>query len=162
MFQKEVFDVFGIENAQITWSSEESELRTAIPHTDGRTPIPKRIWNNPLVAASLHINAKNYGKFMVGLMQGKGLSKSRYMDMMTIQNRPSADSEDSPVGLGIFIMETPGGNKYYGHGGANHGFTSNAVFFKDDGNGYIFLVNNQNAAKVDKDLFSILTNGDKE
>lgn len=158
LFQHEVFDILGIENAQISWSNKDDLSLTSIPHTDGRTPIPKRIWNTPLVAASLHIDSKNYAKFILGLMQGTGLSDSRHSDMLKIHTYPSEGSADSPVGLGVFVMKSSG-NTYYGHGGANHGFTSNAVFFTKEGIGYVFLVNNQYASKIDKELFKYLISG---
>jgi hypothetical protein len=109
------------------------------------------------VAASLHVNASNYAKFLIAVLQGKGLSESSFQENL----RPQVKTPDRPGtawGLGIAIEETSAGTNY-GHGGRNVGFTSHSVMYKDSGIGYVFLVNNDDAQKFDNVLNAYLITG---
>ena len=68
------------------------------------------------------------------------------------------DQQGASWGLGIAIEETPVGTNY-GHGGRNTGFTSRSVMYKDLGIGYVFLVNNDDASKMDNVLNAYLIAG---
>ena len=158
IIKEEVFTPLGIKNAQLTWTQDDNQSLIALPHTDGSTLRPKRIWRNPVVSSSLHINAENYCKFLLDLVNGAGLSEERHTDIFTIHSQPPANSSDSPMGLGVFIMETSDGLSY-GHGGSNTGFTSNAVMYEKGKMGYVFLVNNQEAYPFDLALKAYLIEG---
>ena len=159
VIQEEVFDNMGIMNAQLTWTTSDDFDRKATPHVNG-TPIPKRIWDIPLVAASLHTDAGSYARFFLKFVEGQGLTKKRHKDIFTIHTLQNQDSEDPPVGLGVFIMHSDDGISY-GHGGANYGFTGNAVLYKDGKMGYVFMVNSQEASKFDQVLNAYLIKGNK-
>ena len=113
--------------------------------------------SEPNVAASLHVDARNYARFLIAVLQGKGLSEAASKEML----RPQVKIPDEPGhswGLGIAIEETPHGTNY-GHGGRNPGFTSLSVMYKDRGIGYVFLVNNDDASKIDNVLNAYLIAG---
>ena len=109
------------------------------------------------MAASLHVDAGNYARFLIAVLQGKGLSETASGEML----RPQVKMPDQPGaswGLGIAIEETPLGT-HYGHGGRNTGFTSHSVMYKDRKIGYVFLVNNDDASKIDNILKAYLIAG---
>ena len=154
---EEVFAPLGMRNAYLTWSEENNSL-FATPHRNGGLPLPKRAWRHPMMAASLHIDARNYAKFLIGILQEVGLAKATFKEMLRPQAETPENSDDPTFGLGISVDESPYGTEY-GHGGSNNGFTSNSVMFKDRRMGYVFLVNNQQAHNLDKDLRAYLITG---
>lgn len=68
------------------------------------------------------------------------------------------DEPNSSFGLGVGIDQTPQG-KRFGHGGRNPGFTSLSTMYKELGIGYVFLVNNDDASKVENILNAYLITG---
>jgi CubicO group peptidase (beta-lactamase class C family) len=153
--REEVFAPLGIENASLVWNETVARL-TATGH-GGNGPLAKGKPSQPNVAASLHVDAGNYARFLIAVLQGKGLSGPTAKEML----RPQVKIPDEPGaswGLGIAIEETPFGTNY-GHGGRNTGFTSRSALYRDRGIGYVFLVNNDDASKVDDVLNAYLIAG---
>ena len=109
------------------------------------------------MAASLHVNAGNYARFLIAVLQGTGLAKPTAQEMLRSQVR-LPDQPGASWGLGISIEETPQGIRF-GHGGRNTGFTSFSGMFKELGIGYVFLVNNDDAARMDNVLNAYLIAG---
>jgi CubicO group peptidase (beta-lactamase class C family) len=153
--REEVFAPLDIENASLVWNDTVARL-TATGH-GGRSPFPKGKPREPNTAASLHVDANQYAKFLIAVLQGKGLSERSAKEML----RPQVKIPDQPGatwGLGIGIEETPVGTNY-GHGGRNTGFTSRSLMYKDLGIGFVFLVNNDDASKIDNVLNAYLIAG---
>ena len=153
--REEVFAPLGIENASLVWNENVAHL-TATGH-GGTSPMAKGKPSEPNMAASLHVDAKNYAKFLIAVLQGKGLSEATAREMLRSQVK-IPDQTGASWGLGIAIEETPFGTNY-GHGGRNTGFTSHSVMYKDQGIGYVFLVNNDDASKIDNVLNAYLIAG---
>ena len=153
--REEVFEPLGIENASLVYTEDVARL-TAIGH-DGTSPLPKWKMNEPNVAASLHVAADQYARFLIAVLEGKGLSEPTAREMLRPQVKLS-DRPGSAWGLGISIEESQIGTSY-GHGGRNLGFTSQSVMYKDRGFGYVFLVNNDDAEKIDNVLNAYLIAG---
>ena len=109
---------------------------TATGH-GGSSPMMKGKPSEPNMAASLHINAGNYAKFLTAVLQGKGLSAPTAKEMLRPQVKVP-DHQGASWGLGLSIEETPFGVNY-GHGGGNTGFSSRSLMCKDQGLGYVFL-----------------------
>lgn len=153
--REEVFGPLGVAHASLVWT-EEVERLTATPHA-GTSPGTKWKPSEPNMAASLNVDAGNYAKFLIAVLQGKGLEASTAKEML----RPQVgipDRTKESWGLGIAIEETPSGTNY-GHGGSNTGFTSRSLMYKDQGFGYVFLVNNGDASKIDNVLNAYLIAG---
>ncbi len=153
--EEEVFKPLGVENGSLVWNDHIARV-TATGH-GGTTPLQKGRPSSPNVAASLHIDAQNYAKFLISVLQGKGLSDSTHKDML----RSQIGIPDEPKnfwGLGIAIEDTPVGRNY-GHGGRNTGFTSHSLMYKDQGFGYVLLVNNDDAMKIANVVNAFLITG---
>jgi CubicO group peptidase (beta-lactamase class C family) len=153
--REEVFAPLGIENASLVWNESVAHL-TATGH-GAKAPLAKGKPTNPNVAASLHIDAKNYARFLIAVLQGKGLSEPTAKEMLRSQVK-IPDQHGASWGLGIAIEATPFGTNF-GHGGRNPGFTSHSLMYKDQGIGYVFLVNNDDASKIDNVLNAYLIAG---
>ena len=153
--REEVFEPLGIEHASLVWTDEIANL-TATGH-GGIAPMTKGKPSEPNMAASLHVDARNYAKFLIAYVQGKGLAEATARDMLRSQG-PIPDEPKSSFGLGVGIEQKPVGTTF-GHGGRNPGFTSLSVMYKDLGMGYVFLVNNDDASKVANILDAYLITG---
>ena len=149
--QQEVFTPLGIENASLVWNETIARL-TATGHlgagelVGGSFPLSKWKPSDPNVAASLHINAKNYAKFLIAIVQSKGLSAASAREMLRSHVKIPGFAGVS-FGLGIAVYETPVGTNY-GHSGGNTGFTSHSMLYKDQGIGFVVLVNNEDAGRL--------------
>jgi CubicO group peptidase (beta-lactamase class C family) len=155
--REEVFAPLGIENASLVWN-EDMARKSATGHS-GQSPLGKGKPSQPNVAASLHVNAQNYARFLIAVLRGRGLSGPTAREMLRPQVKILGDTSDNGWwGLGIAIEETPFGRNY-GHGGRNPGFTSHSMLYKDRGVGYVFLVNNDDASKVENVLNAYLIAG---
>jgi CubicO group peptidase (beta-lactamase class C family) len=151
----EVFAPLGVEHASLVWNDDVERL-TATGHF-GISPMGKWKPSEPNTAASLHVSAENYARFLTAVLQGKGLSESSAKELLRSQVK-IPDQKGASWGLGIAIEETPTGINY-GHGGRNTGFTSHSLMYKDKGIGYVFLVNNEDAGKIDNVLNAYLIAG---
>ena len=110
------------------------------------------------MAASLHVDARNYAKFLIAVVQGKGLAEATAKEMLRSQGQDPGRTGLRRGAWASRIEETPLGTNY-GHGGRNTGFTSRSVMYKDQGIGYVFLVNNDDASKIDNILNAYLIAG---
>ncbi|APW61785.1 serine hydrolase [Paludisphaera borealis] len=155
LIREEVFTPFGVEHASLVWNDDIARL-TATGH-GGSSPMEKGKPSEPNTAASLHIAAGEYAKFLTAVVQGRGLSEPTAQEMLRSQVK-IPDQKGASWGLGIAIQETPTGVNY-GHGGRNTGFTSQSLMYKDQGIGYVFLVNNDDASKIDNVLNAYLIAG---
>ncbi|MCC7264686.1 MAG: serine hydrolase [Candidatus Latescibacteria bacterium] len=164
--EEEVFGPLGMDNAYLSWRPRLEPL-TAFPHSgEHNIPSPKGKPEKANMAASLHVDAGTYAKFLVALIEGRGLSTERLADMLKPHSRPTewgGDGTPPASGLGLFIDETPCGTSY-GHGGRNGGgsggyFTSKSAVYRDRKVGYVFLTNNDQATRFDKALRAFLIEG---
>jgi CubicO group peptidase (beta-lactamase class C family) len=96
-------------------------------------------------ASSLQTDAVSYAQFIIGLINGKGLTQKSYNEMLKPQVMLEKDNNltNNGVyawGLGLAIRKTPLGIMYE-HGGSNGNFQSMFMFSKTNKNGYVFLTN---------------------
>ncbi|MHC5538031.1 serine hydrolase [Singulisphaera rosea] len=154
--REEVFAPLGIENASLVW--DEGVARLAATGHNGTTPLQTIKWDDPNMAASLHVDAKNYARFLIAVLEGKGLAAATSKEMLRNQQVTIPSRPRTSLGLGIVIEETPLGVNY-GHSGENPGFTSRSVLYPDQRIGYVLLVNNYDVEKFDKVLSAYLVEG---
>jgi CubicO group peptidase (beta-lactamase class C family) len=111
--------------------------------------------------ASLHTNALEFSKFIIGLMENKGLTKKSMEEMLKPQVQLSKENQnfiengDTAWGLGFGIAQTPFGTRYE-HGGNNGNFQSFFVMFKEKRFGYIFFTNCDKGNDFNKNLKALL------
>ncbi len=95
-------------------------------------------------AGSLRTNAIDYANFMIGIMNGKGLSKNMIKEMFKEQTKvPDWKSTDA-WGLGISMKKTKYGMRYM-HSGDNGDFTAYFIMNREKKAGFIFLTNCEKA-----------------
>jgi CubicO group peptidase (beta-lactamase class C family) len=123
------------------WGHDERENAYSWPNV---FPGWDSSWFNP--AAGLHTEAVSYAHFLIGLMNGEGLSKKSFNEMLKPQVWIPKDNwfyklyKDTAWCLGLGVSETLYGTRY-DHAGTNGNYESHAVFYKDRKFGYVFLLN---------------------
>lgn len=99
-------------------------------------------WNNPFlrpnVAYSLYTEAREYAKFVMGLMRENRSSTGVFAQMASPQAQ--ADSNKWAC-LGVFMEPTPYGPKYSHSGNNNNRYNSNFEFYGERDLGYVFFMN---------------------
>ena len=94
LIREEVFTPLGIEHASLVWNEDIAQL-TATGH-GGIAPMSKWRPKEPNTAASLHVNAKNYAKFLIAVLEGNGFSEPTIKEML----RPQVKMPDGGAFMG--------------------------------------------------------------
>ncbi len=159
IFQKEVAEPLGAQQLHYIWNDYIAQHK-ATGHRDGKAtdngPIEKKPWICHLVpfqgdpnifgaAYSLHTEATNYAKFLIAMMQEKGITKETWDEMLKEQVSLPIDNEYRKNGitgwsLGFAIEPTSNGVRYI-HDGSNGDFQSYCHFYKEKDYGIVFFSN---------------------
>lgn len=164
IFQKEVFRPLGMINSTMVWSPKMS-IRKTTGHYNGN--VTSKDYYKPLEAnpaASLHTTVTDFARFMMYILDGKGLSQDSYKEMLSIQVTPkrgnSHQNEMGTInwGLGWVIERIPHGLVYQ-HGGNNGDFESYFEISPDKKWGYVYFSNTDQGDELNKILNPFLRSG---
>jgi len=151
LFQREVAAPLGLDHTYFSWHNYIG-LHKVTGYQNGK--VFEKAWPSAPpdddstvfgAASTLHTDATSYARFLIALMESKGLKKSSIDEMLKIQSRiPKEQSanwgEITAWGLGMAIEETDQGIRY-SHGGDNGGFQAGFMFYKAKKNGYVYFTN---------------------
>jgi len=157
LFNEEVAKTLGMEKTYFTWDSWVAEHQ-ATGHVDGKVAEGYGIdASNPnfYAAYSMQTEALNYARFLVGMINEKGLTTESYYDMLKVQFPNASQSPNEQWGLGIGIRHTEYGDEFY-HGGFNLNFSGEFMFNKEQKFGYVFFTNCNKASELNKGLLKFL------
>lgn len=159
-FYDEVCKPLKMKHAYYWWNDYISKYRaTGYKQKDGineKQPIKK--FEEFGAAGTLRINAIDYARFMIGLMNEEGFSKKSADEIFKPQVKvPDWDDADF-WGLGIGIKNTPYGTRYM-HSGNNGDFTAYFIMYKDKKSGFVFLTNCNRAGDLFEKLEPYFSNG---
>lgn len=165
LFQETVCKPLDIKNAYYVRNGATDSSK-AKGHIDGKAVEEPSWYNYSRFGASwsLHTEALEFSKFLIAILQEKGLKKETYHQIFSKQIIIPKDEVtisypgDVAWGLGFGIKDSPYGELYF-HEGLNFGFQSFFMLNKKTKNGYIFFTNCQNAHAFMDNLESFLTNG---
>lgn len=149
IFQKEVAEPLGAEYLSYNWNVSIAKHK-AYGHWDGK-PTHNGIGDinvNEFGAAhSLHTEPINYSKFIIALMQRKGLTQESFNELFKEQvkvpkenNFFSKATGNTSWGLGLGIQPTSHGLQY-SHYGDNGHFSSYFNFYLNQKSGIILFTN---------------------
>jgi CubicO group peptidase (beta-lactamase class C family) len=144
VLKEEVIEPIGLYH---TFFSRNDSLKTmaANGHYD-MLPIYDELPEQPGMAYSMHTEAKIFTKFMLYLMEQKGLNEQSYNNMFQKHSEYKYDPGDEKptvptyMGMSLEIRETPYG-KTFGHGGNNGDFKCLFEVYKDAKMGYVVFTN---------------------
>jgi CubicO group peptidase (beta-lactamase class C family) len=157
VLRDEVFVPLGIVGAHAICNQEIAKL-SATGH-DGTQPLPKWMPSEPLMAASLHISANDYAKFLVAILNRSGMSEEQFKKMLQPQFVDREGSNERPYCLGMPMQQTPYGRKYSHSGRNSGGFSCYFAIYDEKKFGYVFFVNNWRASDFNEILEAYLVSG---
>ena len=162
VLQEEVIQPIGLWH---TFFSRNDSLRRMVAngHFDG-LPNYDELPESPGMAYSMHTEAKIFTRFMLYLLEQKGLSAKTYDEMFSKHSDynigPNDEKPKFPVYMGesLEIRETPLG-KSFGHGGNNGDFKCTFRVYKDLKMGYVLFTNSNTSDQLLQHIGEFLVEG---
>ena len=151
ILQEEVLTPFGMTNTYFS-NNEKLEKAAAVGHINS-FPMFFGIIDFPSPASSMHTEAKDFSKFMIGLLNKKGLSEKTYAEMWKpVTSVPKEEiiyenGWKQDVSLGFFVEDSPHG-KIIGHGGNNGDFHCKFGIVPEKNVGFAIYTNNNAGDKL--------------
>jgi CubicO group peptidase (beta-lactamase class C family) len=106
-------------------------------------------------ASSIHTEPIDFSKWMLAIMDNKGLSNKSFEIMLKPYSDVPVDELNIKYTLGFNKLDYPFTNIFF-HGGDNEGFNSLFVFDKSKKWGFVLFANSENGRELGKDLFFYL------
>ena len=144
VLQEEVINPMGLYHTFFS-KSDSLQRMVAYGHIDG-LPTNNDPPDSPGMAYSMHTEAHIFTRFMLYLLEQKGLKPETYDTMFQKHSDFNYDpGEEKPripayMGMSLEIRETPYG-KSFGHGGNNGDFKCKFEVYKDQNMGYAIFTN---------------------
>lgn len=119
----------------------------------------------PGMSYSMYTEARAFSRFMLALLDQRGLKPETYKEMLSVQTSFPWEEKEKPkykshLGLSLFVRESPDG-LVFGHQGSNGDFNCNFEVYKDAKMGYVVFTNSSTAGPLIRDLTEFLV-GEKE
>jgi CubicO group peptidase (beta-lactamase class C family) len=167
LYQKEVSEPLGLMHFYFSGNDYITRHKVA-GHRSGK--IVERPWPTSFPtqdsswfgsAGGLHTEALDFARFLIALMEHRGISKASLDEMLKEQVQVPKDNDantmdgDAAWGLGIAIMPSPFGT-IYEHGGNNGGFQSGFKYLKEQKTGFVFFTNCDKGSVFNKNLTTFL------
>lgn len=162
VLKEEVIEPIGLYH---TFFSANDSLRKVVAngHYD-MMPSPADLPEAPGMAWSMHTEAQIFTRFMVYMLEQKGLSPQTYDTMFSKHSEFKLDPGDekprypSYMGMSLEIRETPHG-KSFGHGGNNGDFLCQFEVYKDLKAGYVVFTNSNSSYRFLAAMRDFLVDG---
>ena len=162
VLQEEVIQPMGLYH---TFFSKNDSLQrmVAYGHFDG-LPTNNDLPESPGMAYSMHTEANIFTRFMLYMLEQKGLKPETYETMLQKHSEFNYDpGEEKPkipsyMGISLEIRETPFG-KSFGHGGNNGDFKCKFEVYKDQKMGYAIFTNSSTSDMLLENLRKFLVEG---
>ena len=140
-----VFKPLEMRDTRFFWDDRMTEARFAIGY-DGAGKaykIPKNTRAN--AADDLLTTVQDYGKFMVSVINGNGLSKEIFGEMTRCQIKTK---ENKCFGLGWEIYDLGGGESALSHGGSDEGVKTLVFLLPKSKQGLLIFTNSDNGVNI--------------
>ncbi|WP_276503265.1 serine hydrolase [Terrimonas pollutisoli] len=162
VLQEEVIEPMGLYH---TFFSKNDSLQrmVAFGHYNG-LPSNNNLPESPGMAYSMHTEASIFTRFMLYLLEQKGLKAATYDTMFQKHSdfnyNPGDEKPKIPayMGMSLEIRETPFG-KSFGHGGNNGDFKCKFEVYKDLKMGYAIFTNSNTSDMLLESLRKFLVEG---
>ena len=146
--QKYLFQPYGMKDTRFFWDASMDESRFAVAHNKEGKPYDIYKNKNANAADLLLTTVEDYGRFAVNVLQGKGLSKSVFNEMVHPQV-PYPSGKKLFFGLGWMIMpELSNGEFAVIHTGSDPGVNTVVILFPQTQRGLIVFTNGENGVQV--------------
>lgn len=162
VLQEEVIEPMGLYHT--FFSKNDSLQRMVVNGHFDKLPSSKDLPESPGMAYSMHTEAKIFTRFMIYLLEQKGLSAKTYDTIFSKHSEYKFDPGDEKpknpayMGMSLEIRETPYG-KTFGHGGNNGDFTCQFEVYQDMKAGYVIFTNSNTSYPLLKSMRELTVEG---
>ncbi len=154
--QERVFDPLKMNRSSYIWRDEFDD-NFAIPHNEWLVTSKKQKRKETNIAYSLQTTANDYAKFLLAILNHKGLSAKTINLMLSSQvTVPTNDSTDEQVswGLGVGLQNTKDGMEFW-HYGDNNTFKGYFTVSLSDKKGLVYFANGSNGLSITPELVDL-------
>lgn len=145
-----LFKPLKMNDTHFSWAGEVDETRFAVGHNEKGEPYPVEKYTRVSAADDLLTTIADYGKLSLAAMQGTGLSRKVYREMLEHQLKIKTDKY---VGLGWMLYDNLGNGEYaLSHGGSDNGCRTMVFLLPKSGRGLIIMTNSDNGMKIIPEL----------
>ncbi len=137
----------GMSHSSLVWKPEYDD--TAAQGHDGvGEPIPHRKRDQAHAAATLYTTAAEYARFVIAVLEGRGLKESTWKDMLRPQI-PVRGNSDWGLGFGL---QTDGNGVAFWQWGDYVFFRNFVIAYPDHKVGVVYLTNSYNGLGIARDV----------
>ena len=159
LVQREVFDPLDMRRSSFVWKSSY-EGSMAVPHDLIGRPGEKWRPERANAASSLHTTARDYGRFVVAVMQGEGLPPAVASEMLRAQTGVSGRGDRDAWAylswaLGWGIQRGERGTAIW-HWGDNGDFRCFVIAYPELGDGLVYFTNSNNGLSVAESVLALV------
>ncbi len=155
-----IFEPLSMDDTQYIWNSNVDETRFAKGYDNQGNSYETIKNKTPNGADDLLTTIEGYGKFLISVMNGDGISEEVFTDMTTHQVE---STKGKHFGLGFEIYDFKDGKYALSHGGADKGTQVIVFIFPESKDGLIIFTNVDDGYKVyEKLLINYLGNKGRE
>lgn len=140
-----IFEPLKMTDTQYVWNDKIDETRMALGYNDKGKPYETVKNKTANGADDLMTTVEDYGKFLVSVMNGIGLSEKVFNNMVTHQ---VTSKNGKHFGLGFEIYNFKNGDYALSHGGADNGVQTIVFIFPKTKKGLIIFTNVDDGYKV--------------
>ena len=150
--QELLFDPLNMVDTHFWWNAQMDKKRYAQNFDKQGKQIETKKYYEANAAANLLTTIEDYGKLLVHVINGAGLSKDLYQEMISQQVKLR---ENDYFGLGWEIL-TEFSNDEFAliHTGKDPGVSTLAIWFPNSKNGYLVFLNGDNVDKIYEELLT--------
>jgi len=146
--QKQLFQPYGMNDTRFFWDASMDESRFAVAHNKEGKPYDIHKNTTANAADLLLTTIEDYGKFAANVINGRGLSKAVYADMVRTQ-ASSPEGKNLFFGLGWMIMPDLSNGEYaLIHTGSDPGVSTVVILLPKSQRGLIVFTNGDNGTQV--------------
>lgn len=140
-----LFEPLEMKDTRYIWDKKIDTTRLAIGFDQNKKPYPIVKNKTPSGADDLMTTIADYGKFLIAVMNGDGLSAAVFKEMST----PQVESTNGKhFGLGFERYDFEDGDYALSHGGADHGVRTLVFIFPKTGQGLLIFTNSDEGGAV--------------
>lgn len=162
VLQEEVIEPIGLYHTFFSKNDSLAQVKSN-GHVDN-LPTEADLPESPGMAWSMHTEAKIFTRFMLYLLEQKGLKPETYNTILSKHSDYPWDNDHPKptaptyMGMSLEIRETPFG-KSFGHGGNNGDFKCQFEVYKDLKMGYVIFTNSSTSDVLLENLRKFLIEG---
>jgi len=140
-----IFKPLEMRDTRFFWDAAMNESRFAVGYDAQGNPYKINKNKSANAADDLLTTVEDYGKFMVSVMNGGGLSAKTFAEMV---RRQVKTKENKYFGLGWEIYDLGSGEYALSHGGSDEGVKALVFLLPKTGQGLLIFTNSDNGTQI--------------